>query len=136
MRPFLLLFILLGFPVLEIFSLIRLSELIGWWWLAWVLVDVVLGVALIRAGGFEMPVRLFAALNGSQSPTLALFDSFRTVLAGLLLIFPGLFSDLLALVLLLLPRPRVRAARGPADDGVIEGEWRRETEQDRIGRRS
>lgn len=132
MRAFFLLFILLGFPVLEIFSLIRLSEWIGWWWLAWVLADAVLGWALVRAGGSEVPLRLFAALNSGHSLSFALLDSFRVVLAGLLFIFPGLFSDLLALILLLLPRSRRRTVPGPADDGVIEGEWHRETGQDRI----
>lgn len=132
MRAFLILAILLGFPAVEIFSLIRLSELIGWWWLAWVLADVVVGWSLVRAGGVELPLRLFAALQSGHSLSLALLDGFRTVLAGLLLIFPGLFSDLLAVILLLLPRPRPRAPS--VDDGVIEGEWRRESESDRIER--
>jgi UPF0716 family protein affecting phage T7 exclusion len=55
------------------------------------------------------------------------------VFAGLLLIFPGVVSDLIAITLLLLPGPRTarhsshrRPAGGSLGDGVlIEGEFRR-----------
>ena len=53
--------------------------------------------------------------------------SARTVLAGLLLIFPGVVSDLIALTLLLLPRPQaVEPVRRPRPNRtLIEGEFRR-----------
>ena len=44
-------------------------------------------------------------------------------MAGLLLIFPGVVSDGLALLLLIWPRPPAPAA---PDSDVIEGEYRRE----------
>jgi UPF0716 protein FxsA len=50
------------------------------------------------------------------------------VIAGLLLIFPGVVSDLIAITLLLLPGPRVAqepAARRPSRGALIEGEYRR-----------
>ena len=58
----------------------------------------------------------------------ALTDSARTVLAALLLIFPGVVSDLIALTLLLLPGPRMAAesaARHSSHGTLIEGEFRR-----------
>lgn len=56
---------------------------------------------------------------------------FRTVMAGLLLIFPGVVSDFLALILLLLPYPK--ATMPPAaNDDVIDGEWTQVNEHDRL----
>jgi UPF0716 protein FxsA len=60
-----------------------------------------------------------------------LFDSGRKVLAALLLILPGVLSDLLALLLLLLPinvgRPLATASAGfgmPRGD-TLDGDYRR-----------
>jgi UPF0716 family protein affecting phage T7 exclusion len=49
------------------------------------------------------------------------------VLAGLLLIFPGVVSDLIAITILLLPGPRVaqRGVRRAGEGAIIEGEFRR-----------
>lgn len=123
MRALAMLSILLGFPALEIFATVRVAQTIGWWLLPWLLASALLGVRVIRKAGQRLPARLFAALYAGQPPNLALLDSFRPVLAGLLLIFPGVASDALALVLLLLPHPK--AAPPGAADGIIEGEWER-----------
>jgi UPF0716 protein FxsA len=128
MRGLLMLAILLAFPVLEIFTLVRLADLAGWWLLGWLLLAVVLGVALVRDAGFGAPLRLLAALQSGKSLGASLFYGFIPLLAGVLLIFPGVFSDALAFVLLLwqvsTPPPELPAANGAEDDGVIEGEWR------------
>lgn len=121
MRGFLILCILLGFPILEFLATARMAEAIGWWLLAWLLADVVIGMALIREAGMTIPVRLIAALQAGVRLNLAVLSSFREVFAGLLLIFPGVLSDLLALILLLLPGPKA----GPKTDGAIDGQWRR-----------
>lgn len=133
MRGFLILLILLGFPALEIYVLAKLAGTLGWWLLLWLLSAAVLGGWLVREAGAMVPQRLFIALQSGHSPSLALLLSFRTVLAGLLLIFPGVVSDFLALFLLLLPQPK--APRQPAateEDGVIEGDWKRVDEHDRL----
>lgn len=133
MRGLIILFILLGFPTLEIYVLIKLSDSIGWWLLLWLLSSAVLGGWLLREAGIMVPQRLFAALQSGHSLSLALLFSFRTVLAGLLLIFPGIVSDVLALLLLLLPHPK--APRPPAaanDENVIEGDWERVDDRDRL----
>jgi hypothetical protein len=58
----------------------------------------------------------------------ALTDSARTVLAGILLIFPGVVSDLIALTLLLWPGPRFvvePVSRRERPGTFIEGDFRR-----------
>lgn len=124
----LLMVILLGFPLLEVVVLVRLSETLGWWILAWVVLAACAGMALIKEARFAMLARLASGLAQGSFSIVALTDSARTVLAGLLLIFPGVVSDLIAITLLLLPRRRFiadSAARRGAEGNLIEGEFRR-----------
>src|ERR1700682_4405248 len=120
--------ILLGFPLLEAVVLVRLSETLGWWMLAWLVLAAVAGMALIKEARFALLARLTAGLAQGEFSINALTDSARTVLAGLLLIFPGVISDLMALTLLLWPSPRVVVAESVArrahEGTLIEGEFR------------
>ena len=124
----LLLVILLGFPLLEAVVLVRLSQTLGWWVLAWVVLAACAGMALIKEARFALVARLAAGLAQGQFNINALTDSARVVIAGLLLIFPGVVSDLIAITLLLMP------SRGMASEPLtsrkhggtlIEGEFRR-----------
>ena len=127
MRSFGLIFLLvvLGFPVLEIYTMIQVAGVIGWWLLAWLIVSALIGWTLIREESLAVFGRLAVAVQNGQSPIAAVWDSGRTMLAGLLLIIPGVLSDVLALILLLLPNKSGRInPRSPSDDGVIEGEVR------------
>lgn len=125
---FLLIGILLGFPLLEVVVLVRLSETLGWWILAWVVLAACAGAALIKEARFAMLARIGAGLAQGNFSIAALTDSARTVFAGLLLIFPGVVSDLIALTLLLLPGPKAIVETGSIRDiggSVIDGEYRR-----------
>lgn len=126
----LLLAILLGFPVLEIALLARLAETHGWWVLAWVVASAMAGMALLKEARFALVARMGAALAAGHFSIGAVVDSARTVVAGLLLIFPGIISDFIALTILLLPRRihepvHVHAHARPRGD-VIDGQFRRE----------
>jgi UPF0716 protein FxsA len=124
----LLIGILLGFPFLEAVVLVRLGDSLGWWVLGWVVLAACAGAALIKEARFALVARLAAGLAQGRFAIAALTDSARTVVAGLLLIFPGVVSDLIALTLLLLPGPRVvpeAAVRRPVHGNLIEGEFRR-----------
>ena len=124
----LLVVILLGFPLLEAVVLVRLTETLGWWILAWVVLAACAGMALIKEARFAMLARLAAGLAQGRFSIAAFTDSARTVVAGLFLVFPGVVSDLIALTLLLLPGPRVvseSASRRRVGGTLIEGEFRR-----------
>ena len=119
---------LLGFPLAEAVVLVRLSSIFGWWMLAWVVLAALAGMALIKEARFAMVARLAAGLSSGKFSIAALTDSARTVIAGLLLIFPGVISDVIALVVLLWPSPRVAmepAVRRASQGTLIEGEFRR-----------
>jgi UPF0716 protein FxsA len=119
--------ILLGFPLLEAVVLVRLTQTLGWWMLAWVVLAACVGVALIKEARFALLARLAAGVAHGRFSITALTDSARIVLAGLFLIFPGVISDVIALMLLLLPSSRAlnEVTRQPADRRFIEGEFRR-----------
>ncbi|MBL0142075.1 MAG: FxsA family protein [Betaproteobacteria bacterium] len=124
----LLLAILLGFPVMEIVVLARLAETHGWWVLVWVVIGAIAGMALLKEARFALVARLGAALAAGEFSIAAFVDSGRTVLAGLLLIFPGVISDFMALTLLLLPRrvPEPIHVHARPHGNVIDGQFRRE----------
>ena len=134
----LILVILMGFPLLEgavLYELVAGPTGHGGWVLAWLVFAAIAGVVLIKQARFSLVTRLAAALSQGQFSLAAIIDSFRTVLAGLLLIFPGVISDVMALFLLLLPLREPAYQRAPRatpngtrirSDGVIEGEFRRE----------
>jgi UPF0716 protein FxsA len=123
------LLLMLGFPVLEAYILFRLAGQYDWWVLVGVLASAAIGIALIRLERVLWGARMLISLQAGKSPFSALFASGRMFLAGGLLIFPGVISDVMALILLLFPgtwkRPKDLMPKA-ANDDVIEGEFRRE----------
>ena len=105
MRIFIL-SIVMGFPLIEgalLYKLASGEHGHGGWVLAWLIFAAVAGVVLIKQARFSLVTRLAQALSHGQFSIAALIDSFRTVIAGLLLIFPGIISDIIALGILLIP---------------------------------
>jgi UPF0716 protein FxsA len=100
---FVVLAILLAFPVADLYVTARLARWTGvplWIWLAG---SFLLGLLLLRNERIEFRARIVAALHGEQSILRGVLDSGRKVLAAFFLILPGIVSDLMALVLLALP---------------------------------
>ncbi len=121
--------LLLSFPVLEAISIFWMTRAIGGWVLPWLLLDAVAGVALIRSERAGWGPRLMFSLQSGAHPLTSLLTSGRILLAGGLLVFPGFISDVMALVLLLIPGTWRKGTQGPlraANDDVLEGEFRRE----------
>ena len=98
-----LLVILLGFPVADLYVTVRFAQWSGvplWVWLA---ISLASGLMLLRNERLAFRARVVAALHGEQSLLRGVVDSGRKVLAGLLLLLPGVLSDLIGLMLLMLP---------------------------------
>jgi UPF0716 protein FxsA len=120
--------IAVAFLALEMVGIYRVAQDIGWAaTLLWLLAAGIAGVAVIRRAGSGFLTGLLASAQAGQAPIAVVWSTGRRFLAGSLLIFPGIFSDLLGLLLLLWPGPRLPPPR-PAerDHDVIEGEFRRE----------
>lgn len=134
MRLLLGLIILLAFPVLEIWLLVELGDQYGWWVLAYLLIVAILGWRLILDERQMLAGRVMQTLSLGGTPARAMFMSMKNLVAGVLLIIPGVITDVLAAVLLLLSAAEPRAQRDSsgfqpnraANDDVIEGEFRRE----------
>lgn len=124
MRMLLILLILLAFPVLEVMVLFELASRYGWWVLGYLLLSAAFGAALIMEERIVVFARLIQTLQEGRHPVLALLTSAKKMIAGILLILPGVLSDVAALLLLIVPLPASR--KPPMDGGVIEGQWRRE----------
>lgn len=130
---FVMLAIVLGFPLVDLYTTVRFARWTGvpvWVWLA---MSVVAGLYLLRNERLAFRANTVAAMHGEQPLLRGLFDSGRKVLAGVLFLLPGIVSDLLALLLLALPlnvgrgfAPRTAAA-GPFGDrsNTIDGDFRR-----------
>lgn len=130
----LLRFMLLAIPLIELAGLIMLGQAIGvGLTLLWVLASGILGVAVIQTQGWSMLQRLQARMAHDRSPFGVLKSGMWGVLAGLLLVFPGVLTDAAALPCLLLAwrhrgRPLPGDPDGPGvwrqgDHNIIEGEW-------------
>lgn len=132
---FLILAIVLVFPVIDLIVTARLARWTGvplWIWLAG---SAFAGVWVLTNERDQFRMRTLAAFRGHANPLRALLDSGRRVLAGILLIAPGIVSDALALLLLALPinlrgqfdpQPAV-AGRAPARrrGDTLDGDYRR-----------
>src|SRR5215468_5261226 len=100
---FVVLLIVLIFPVLDVLATIRFARWTGVRALVWIAASALAGMALLRHERVAFRARTLAALRGDRPLLRGQLDSGRKILAALLLILPGIISDLLALLLLLLP---------------------------------
>jgi UPF0716 protein FxsA len=137
---FVVLLILL-LPVIEIALFITVGGAIGLLpTLAIVVGAGIVGMLALRWQGFSTLSRLRAGIDGGQLPARSVADAMMIAVAGVLLVIPGFFSDVLGLLLLLPPvrsaiyawlRSRVRVVttsagysagyrQPPIEDGTIE----------------
>lgn len=128
----LLLLILLAFPIIDLSVTVRVARWTGVPVWAWLTMSVIGGFVLLRNERGAFRSHLIASMHGDQPLLRGLLDSGRKVLAGFLLLLPGLVSDLLALILLAFPLnighglSTVAAAPGrSARRSTLDGEFRR-----------
>lgn len=126
---FFILAILLAFPIMEIAVLIQLCQRYGWWVLLYLLIIGALGLRLIRSEKEHMAARMFQSLGSGGHPLTGMLATARNMLAGVLLLIPGVITDIIAVGLLLFPgRPLASASahsrrNASANDDIIEGEF-------------
>jgi UPF0716 protein FxsA len=124
---FVLLAIVLAFPILDLYATVRIARWTGvpvWIWLG---LPMAAGFLLLRNERVNFRANLTAAMHGEQSLLRGLVDSGRKVAAGVLFLLPGVVSDLIALVLLALPinlGPRVEA-HAVTGSRTYDGRFRR-----------
>ena len=132
-------FILLAFPIAEIWLLIELADQYGWLLLLYLVAIGWLGLRLIREEKSSFNLRMMQNMAAGGNPAKAIFGSARNIIAGVLLMLPGVITDIIAVSLLLIPIKNTQTLNGQssndqfresphqaANDDVIEGEFRRE----------
>jgi UPF0716 protein FxsA len=134
MRVLLGMIIVLSFPALEIYTLVQIYHFIGWWIIVLLLGGLLVGWSLIVGERLAFFARMSMTVQSGGSPLRALIDSGRNMIAGALFIFPGVISDALAVLVLVLPLRLIggRSQQQP-ESGVIEGEYQR-VNDDRLKR--
>ena len=129
---FLILLILLGLPVADLYITSRMARWTGV--PLWILLtgSFLAGLLLLRNERNAFRVRTVAALHGEQSVLRGLLDSGRKVLAAVLLIVPGIVTDVVALMLLALPLnvgrglgPQPVTTGRPGGCDALDGDYRR-----------
>lgn len=103
--------ILLVFPFAELFLLVKLGQAYGWWLLFYLVVIGFLGLQLIRGEKLLMISKLMQSVAMGGSPVKTALASARNMLAGVLLIIPGVITDLIAVVLLVVPIKNIGNAK-------------------------
>ncbi|MEM8944262.1 MAG: FxsA family protein [Planctomycetota bacterium] len=104
--PLFLLFTLM--PLLELWLLFQLSGLFGFWTtIAVVLLTGMVGAWLAKLQGWQTMFRIQSQMRAGQMPAEAMGDGVMILIAGVLLITPGVLTDVFGLSLLL---PPVRVA--------------------------
>jgi UPF0716 protein FxsA len=100
--PFLIFFLLISLPVLEVASIVEVSRWVGpvatFLLLA---ASVTFGIFLIRSQSLMAGRRVMAAMQAGVPPEEPLLDTGAIMLAGVLFMIPGFVSDIIALFLLL-----------------------------------
>jgi UPF0716 protein FxsA len=95
---------LLALPLAEIAAFVLVGAEIGVLaTLGWVILAMLLGFALLRDQPMRAVVETRAAIARRQPPGRPLFDALCRTVAGVLLVVPGVVTDMIALLLLLPP---------------------------------
>jgi UPF0716 protein FxsA len=91
-------------PVVELYVIIQIGQLIGVWpTLALLLADALLGSLLLRHQGRGAWRRFNAALEERRFPAREVADGLMIAIGGTLLLTPGFVTDVFGLILLLPP---------------------------------
>ena len=142
MNPiYLILLVLVGAPLVELYVLIEVGSRIGaLTTIALSIFTAVLGAWLVRMQGLSVLFRVQQSLARGEPPALEMAEGALLLVAGVMLLFPGFITDGLGFALLIPPLRRwlvlrlFRVRPGPPGSGsggtttirVIEGEYRRE----------
>ena len=95
-------FFLIGLPILEIWILIELGSIFGFWGtLLLVFGTAILGIFHIRMQGFELIFNLQKKLLSGKQAVPELVEGIGLLISGFFFIVPGAITDMFGLVFLI-----------------------------------
>ena len=96
--------IFLVVPIIEIYLLIQVGQVIGAGWTIFLVVlTAVIGVWLLRIQGLSTLTRAQQKLQNNELPAREMLEGMGLVVAGALLLTPGFFTDTVGFLLLFPP---------------------------------
>lgn len=146
--PLVMLVLFIGLPLLEIYVLVEIGQVIGpLWTVALLLLVAALGSLLLRQQGLATLAKVQAALARGELPAGAILEGLVLLVAGVLMVTPGFVTDVMAFLCLLPPLRKGIVAllahtlslrvlggggggtsrgpgAGPAGPQVLEGDYR------------
>lgn len=91
-------------PVIEIYILIQVGQVIGaLWTVFFVVFTAVIGVQLLRSQGLSTLSRAQHKMNQGELPAHEMMEGLGLVVAGAFLLTPGFFTDIVGFLLLFPP---------------------------------
>src|SRR5688572_26238975 len=91
-------------PILELFVILQIAEVIGPWWTILLLIaDSILGSMLMRSQGRAAWQRFNDALQAGRPPAREVLDGVLIIFGGALLLTPGFVTDFVGLSFLVPP---------------------------------
>jgi UPF0716 protein FxsA len=92
----------IGLPILEIYVIIQVGQVIGAWWTILLLIaDSIFGSWLLRREGSKAWRALRIAISEGRMPAKELADGILVVIGGTLMISPGFVSDVFGILAIL-----------------------------------
>jgi len=105
----------------EVWSIIKMSDYVGFWAALVLLVaGFIFGLKLMRSQGINAMMKASQGVQAGESPLAPLAAGIVKAFAGILLIIPGFFTDVIALILLM-PFVGNAFARYIAKKGQFQG---------------
>ena len=99
---YLLFFFLIGLAVLEIWILIQLGNIFGFWGTHLLVIGTaILGIFHLRMQGFELVFNLQKKLLSGQRAVPELVEGVGLLVSGFFFIIPGAITDIIGLVFLI-----------------------------------
>lgn len=105
---FYLLLLFIVVPFVELALLLKLADMTSWWHtLLLVIVTGIIGTWLARSQGLRTYRKIQQSIAAGQMPTDSLIDAAMILVAGALLLTPGILTDLFGFSLLFPPTRRL-----------------------------
>ena len=129
-------------PIFEIWGYFKLGAMYGWWYFLYILIVGFLGWKMIKEEKSQLLVKMMSSFQNAGSPIQMFFGTAKNMIAGGLFLFPGVFTDLLAVLILVVPTKNTHSnmfeemqkkynnhENTKSADSVIEGEYKKEDEE-------
>ncbi|PHS22503.1 MAG: exlusion protein FxsA [Methylophaga sp.] len=121
-RVLFILFLLV--PLIEIYFLIKVADVISAGWTIFAVVSTaVIGAGLLRIQGASTLLRAQSSLAKGSLPAMEMMEGFALALSGVLLLTPGFFTDTFGFLLLIPPVRRWLISRQLQNATVVQGSY-------------